>query len=225
MPSEQESASPNEMQPRSSGRRAIAIVVALVLLLACLLGIKPGLAAWARWMAASQLRSGAISEAQRWLNWSDWFSPDVAETERMRAVCFRLLGQMKRWEESLKRAQKAGLARKRLERELTLGRVRQGVHEDGEAALSRLSPNDRLPWESTAVLVRYYLNRNQPDRAKRLLQKAEDELPHEPHITYLWGVYWYDQGDEARALQKFRQTVLAQPRHELALSAWAKLLE
>ncbi|HID21365.1 MAG TPA: hypothetical protein EYP14_03075, partial [Planctomycetaceae bacterium] len=105
-------------------RRAARVLIGVLLLVASLAGIKPGLAAWARWMALRQLRVGAISEAQRWLDRAEWFGSHLFETELMRAVCFRNLGQMERWQECVKRAREAGGPSARTQHEWTLGLVR-----------------------------------------------------------------------------------------------------
>ena len=71
-------------------------------------------------MALRQSDRGALSEAQEWLRRAAWLPLGSAETELMRAVCHRRLGQMVRWEAALESAQAKGAPSRRLELEHTL---------------------------------------------------------------------------------------------------------
>ena len=210
----------------SSRRRRIVIgVIAALLVVVALPICRGGFAAWARSMSARQMNVGAMSEAQRWLAWSARLDGSSGQTELMRAACFRRLGQMRRWENALASSRQKGAKSERVRQELMLGFIRQGAHDVPESGLRNSTEAGLLPYEVAAVSVRGHLARNEPEKAKKILESWAAAFPQEAHLAYLWGFYWYHQGDEAKALTEFETALARQPRHELALSARAKLLE
>jgi len=201
-------------------------VVVVVLLILMLLVIGPVvLAAWARSNAARHMTVWSISSAQHWLATSARFNPGSGETELMRAVCFRHLGQMGRWRDALESSREKGANARRVEQEHELGLIRQGNYEGLEDRMGGSLETGSLPVDVTAAFVHGYLASGEPKKAKRTLDSWIAASPEEPHVAYMWGLYWQYRGDEPKALTQFRAALTGQPDHELALSALAKLLE
>ncbi len=180
---------------------------------------------WARWMAVRQVDAGAISEAQRWLRWSAWFAFSDGETELMQAACFRRLGQMSRWEAALESSREKRANPHRLQQERILGLIRQGAHEVPEDYWKNPLGADLRPYDAIEVCVRGHLARNEPGQAEQVLAFWAAALPQDAHVAYLQGIYWFNQGDEARALAGFENAVARQSGHELAHTAVARLFE
>ena len=211
---------------RDSGRRRMIIGVTAALLgLAALLTWKETLSLWARWMATRQLNVGAISEAQRWLAWAEWSNPRSSETDLMRAVCFRRIGQMSRWDAALTSSREKGARLEQFRQELMLGLIRQGAYEAPKNQLNGTPDDELFLHDLGTVSVRGYLARRDPGKARSILDSWSKAFPHEAQVAYVWGVYWFHQGDETKALTEFNKAVARQPLHELALSSRAMLLE
>lgn len=180
---------------------------------------------WARWMAVRQVDAGAISEAQQWLRRSAWFAFSSGETELMRAACFRRLGQMTRWESAWESSREKAANPHRLQQERVLGLIRQGAHEVPENYWKNPLGMGLRPYDAIEVCVRGYLARNESGKAEQILAFWAAALPQDAHVTYLQGVYWFNQGDEAKALAAFEHAVARRSSHELAHVAVARLLE
>lgn len=180
---------------------------------------------WARWSAVRQVDAGAISEAQRRLRWSARFSFHDGQTELMQAACFRRLGQMSRWEAALESSRQKGANPRRWQQERILGLIRQGAHEVPENYWRNPLGADLRPHDAIEVCVRGHLARNEPGQAEQILAFWAAALPQDAHVAYLQGVYWFNQGDEARALTEFENAVTRQSGHELAHTAVARLFE
>ena len=180
---------------------------------------------WARWMALRQSDRGALSEAQEWLRRAAWLPLGSAETELMRAVCHRRLGQMVRWEAALESAQAKGAPSRRLELEHTLGMIRMGAHEVPEEYWRNPVGVGLRPYDAMDVCVRGYLAQNKPEKAEQVLRFWSKELPEDAHVAYLQGVYSFNQGDEAKALVEFESALAREPEHELAHTGVARLFE
>ena len=65
------------------------------------------------------------------------------------------------------------------------------------------------------------------NRARRTRFSASGKRPYRTTVTWpiCAGVYWFHQGDDARALADFETAVTRQPEHELAQTGVARLLE
>lgn len=207
-------------------KRRIVLGVSLALLIVMALPIVVvSVPVWARWMAVRQADVGAISEAQQWLRWSAWFAFSGGETERMRAACFRRLGQMTRWDAALATSREKGADPHRWEQERILGLIRMGAHEVPENYWKNPLGMGLRPYDAIEVCVRGHLARNEAGKAEQILAFWAAALPQDAHVAYLQGVYWFNQGDEAKALAEFERAVARQSRHELAHVAVARLLE
>ena len=180
---------------------------------------------WARWAAIRQVDAGAISEAQKWLDWSAKFSSPNPKTELMRAACFRRLGQMGRWQTALESSLSMGVDPLRLEQERLLGLIRMGAQEVPEEFWKYPADVGVRPYDAIEVCVRGHLARNELRKAEQVLDFWASKTPENAHLAYLQGIYRYNQGDETKALVQFENALTRQPAHELAHTAVARLLE
>ena len=210
-------------QPRPL-RRIFGVSAALLIVVAALVVVVT-VPVWTRWLAMRQADIGAISEGQRWLGWSAWFSSGNSTTQLMEAVCFRRLGQMDRWQAALESARTNGADAHRLQQEHALGMIRLGAEAPPEKYWKDPAAAGLRPYDAVEVCVRGHLARNDPVKAQEILDFWAAALPEDAHVAYLEGVYWFNQGDEAKALAKFEDAVTRQPSHELAHTAVARLLE
>jgi len=214
-------------------------VVGLVVVLAALVLFfgRGVLAWWARQTAASQIDLGALSAARQWLDWAARLDPHDAETALMRAACFRQLHEEDRWRETLESAQAMGAPPERIEREVRLGVIRSGrFGEAGQAEMGALIEGGVPLRDVARAFVYGHLAREQPERARRVLDAWQADRPNDPHVAYMRGIYWEWSServtDVARrracfeaARAEYRTALARQPRHELAGTALADLLE
>ena len=217
------------------GVGALGVVVVLAML-APLFG-RGILASWARQMAASRINVGALSAAQQWLDWAARLDPDDAKTELMQAACFRQLYQRDRWRETLESAERKGAPAARVQQEIKLGVIRTGRFGEGEESeMGALIEGGVSLGDVARAFVYGYLTRKEPERARMVLDAWEADRPDDPHVAYMRGVYWEWSGDRAgdvarrqayfdRAQAEYRNALARQPRHELAGTALAELLE
>jgi hypothetical protein len=90
-------------------RRWIVLVAAILVILFVLLLGRGTLGLWCRSMGAHRMDIWAVSDAQRWLEWSCRLDPENGETDLMKAACFRHLGQKDRWAEAMQSAEQKGV--------------------------------------------------------------------------------------------------------------------
>jgi mono/diheme cytochrome c family protein len=209
-----------------SHKRRIVLGVSAALLVVLALPVGALLVpVWARRMAERQMEAGAISEAQRWLRWSEWLGLRDVETELMQAAGLRRLGHMTGWNAAMESLRDKGVDLSRLQQERTLGLIRLGAHEVPESFWREPAGAGLQIRDAIEVSVRGHLARREPDKAWKILEFWAAALPQDAHVAYLHGVYWFNQGDEAKALTEFEHALARQPRHELAHTAAARLLE
>jgi len=67
------------------------------------------------------------------------------------------------------------------------------------------------------------LRENKPDDARRHLEKASHLAPSHPDVSYLWGMYYAQVKDFAKAKAYWEKAVQISPRHVFALAALAQL--
>lgn len=113
----------------------------------------------------------------------------------------------------------------RLEQERLLGLIRMGAQQASDEFWKNPAAEGLLPYDAIEVCVRGYLARDEPRKAEQVLAFWSAKTPEDAHVTYLQGVYWYNQGDETKALVLFENAVARQPAYELAHTAMARLLE
>ncbi len=211
----------------SRGRRRLVILLAGVATVAVLLVFGCDVLAYlAGRMAARQFDKWAIGAAQQWLARAIWLDPDDGELELMRAACHRRLGETDPWLRALQSAERKGAPGNRIEQEkqlvaLGLGRPQTNA-EDLFVALvgAGVSPQDA----STALLA-YYLDHSQCRKARLLMDRLEAEYPDDPHVAYLWGLYWRLLREYEKAGDHCRIALAAEPRHQLARELIAGLSE
>jgi mono/diheme cytochrome c family protein len=177
-------------------------------------------------MAARELDRGAISAAQRWLAWSDWISPGDGQVHLLMAKCFRQLKQDDRFLKALETAKKDGSLAAPIRQELRLREIQAGqVGAGAENELLDLVEAGVSPHDASAVFVYGYLYRQEPEKAKRVLDAWAADFPDEAKVAYMQGIYWRSLPDPARAETDFRSALAREPRHELARIALAELYE
>src|SRR5579864_54093 len=67
------------------------------------------------------------------------------------------------------------------------------------------------------------LRENKPDDARKHLEKASHLAPSHPDVSYLWGMYYAQVKDFAKARAYWEKAVQISPRHVFALAALAQL--
>ncbi len=203
---------------------AVVVIIAVVVLLYFGGGI---LAWWARQMAARRMNVGAVSAAEHWLAWSAWFDPGNANTDLMQAACSRRLRQQHRFSEALESAERKGAPATRIQQEVELGLIQSGaLYERVEDRLGALIEAGVSPHDAATAVVYGSLARGERERAKEVLDAWAADFPEEPRVAYMRGVYWWSLGDQgARAQAEFEDALARQPRHEMARTALANLLE
>ncbi len=211
--------------PEPHDRRIILGVGFAVLIFVALPVSLVAVPVWARWMAVRRMDAGALSEAQRWLHWSNRLAFGDAETELIRAACFRRFGRMDRWQTALESARRQGADPHRWQQEQALGLIRMGAQEAPEDLWKSPAAAGVRRYDAIDACLRGHLARKEPGKAERILEFWAAALPHDADIAYLQGVYWFNQNREVEALREFENAVARQPAHELAHTAVARLLE
>jgi tetratricopeptide (TPR) repeat protein len=97
-----------------------------------------------------------------------------------------------------------------------------------EAAPSAASPPPGSPIlapnaEKEVTKALEDLRANKSDDARKHLEKASHAAPSHPDISYLWGMYYAQVKDLAKAKVYWEKTVQIAPRHVFSLSALAQL--
>ena len=67
------------------------------------------------------------------------------------------------------------------------------------------------------------LRANKPDDARKHLEKASHMAPSHPDVSYLWGMYYAQIKDFAKAKDYWEKAVQISPRHVFSLAALAQL--
>jgi len=187
-------------------------------------------------MALRRLRVGAISTAEQWLAWSAWFDPSQGRTDLIQAACFRQRYEQEPWNEALQSAQRHGAPTEEIEQERQLGLIQAGGIGEAKNELNTLIEAGVSPHDVSAAFVHGYLARQDPTRAKMVLDAWAADHPNDPHVAYMRGVYWQWVGDGAgdltrrnkcfdQAETEYQNALAREPRHELARQALADLLE
>jgi len=177
-------------------------------------------------MATHEMNAGAVSTAQGWLAWSARFASDHGRTELMQAACFRRLEQMDHWRKALQLAEQKGAPAPQVQQEHQLAFIQWGqLVEGAEGELLALIDAGASPREVSAAFVHGYLARENPEKARSLLDAWAADFPEEAHVAYMAGLHRRWLGDRARAETEFRSALARQPRHELARTALAQMLE
>jgi tetratricopeptide (TPR) repeat protein len=106
-----------------------------------------------------------------------------------------------------------------LEESLALAR-HQVQHGDFERALARLKPLVALaqpPADSLAMIARVYAQLGLMERAQGAFRRYLESHPGAAHETFELGVTYFDQGDDAQALEHWTQALAIVPTHPPAL--------
>lgn len=216
---------PSTRQPQRGPRIALRIGLAGALILLLVLG-RSSLSRGARYFAVRQLDAGAISDAQRWLDWAAWINPHDGETDLLRAACYRRLERTDRSSAIWQAAANKILSRERWRQEILLGSIQTGQAIEGGHAQMVAMLDAGLPSRDVAgAFVLGYLSQYDYERAQAVLDAWEADEPQSPHALYLRGVFFRKRAERSRALEQFRRALAQQPRHELAGIGIAELLE
>ncbi len=176
--------------------------------------------------AASQMDAGAFLTAEQWLARAGRFDPADGTIDLMRAACFRHMGQQLRWSGAMDSAKRKRVSTKLFDRESHLGKIHFGAPVDQEQqAWVALVEAGALTDEIAAAFVHGYLVLEQPDKAKNVLDRWLANDSEGAHALCMVGVYWRSLGEHARAEREFERVLAREPRHELARTRLAELLE
>ena len=207
-------------------RRLVICVVGVAAIVALSLFGRGMLSLCARQMAIRQMNVWAIGAARQWLARAAWADPGDGNVELMQAACHRRLGQMDRWRIALQSAERKGVPATGIQQEKELGLIRSGTFPDGvETRLFELVESALSPHDVAEAFLYGYLARGDQDKARAFLEGWETSYPNDPHVTYMWGVFWRSQGELNRAMTQFEHALARKPCHEPARVAIAMLVE
>jgi cytochrome c len=207
-------------------RRVVPYVGLLLVLVVLWLYGRAGLSLWVQQLARRELDRGAIAAAQGWLDWAGRVDANNGTTDLMQAFCFRQRQQTDRWTAALKAASGKGVNPSLLQQEAQLQLAREGSLNDAAIAqLMDTAATSLTTFDIPASLVHGYLANRQYDLAARLLDAWNADLPSNPHLLYMTGLYWKAKGDTVRARQVMQVAQSAEPRHELVAIALAESFE
>jgi mono/diheme cytochrome c family protein len=168
----------------------------------------------------------ALGDARKWLDRADRVDPRDADTQLMRARCFRQLRDMEHRDEALDRAKEYGASRDWVQREITLGKIQTG--ESGVEASGQFDPLLEAgcsPQDVYACFVSSAIARDDLKLATVMLDAWDQAFPHHPHVIFHRGVLSAQSGDDAAAREMFEKTLAREPRHDLARLALARMAE
>jgi tetratricopeptide (TPR) repeat protein len=106
-----------------------------------------------------------------------------------------------------------------VEESLALAR-HQVQHGDFERALARLKALVALPQppaDSLAMIARVYAQLGLMERAQGAFRRYLESHPGAAHETFELGATYFDQGNDARALEHWTQALVIAPTHPPAL--------
>jgi mono/diheme cytochrome c family protein len=176
--------------------------------------------------AARELERGAVTAAQSWLCWSAWLAPGDGRTDLIRAACFRRMQDVDSYARALESARKKGVPASQLEQEVQLGRILAGgLPVDDSGQIARLLEAGLPPNEVALAFVCGFLNRDEPEEARRVLDAWAADRPDEADVAYARGIYWDYLSEPAQAEADYERALARQPRHEPARMSLAELFE
>ncbi|MBC8877261.1 MAG: hypothetical protein H8E44_48150 [Planctomycetes bacterium] len=177
-------------------------------------------------MGAHRMNIWAVSDAQRWLEWSCRLGPEDGETDLMKAACFRHLGQKDRWAEAMQSAEQKGMPAQQIQQESSIALIQSGEVEEGaERQMFALIEAGVPRQDAVAAFVHGCLTRDEHERAERMLDAWTADAPDDAHNAYMWGVYWSHVNETSKAMDAFENALAKEPSHELAWTAIAELHE
>ncbi|MEX2175230.1 MAG: c-type cytochrome [Pirellulaceae bacterium] len=208
-----------------------ALAGLLVAVLAVALFGRSAAAWYARQTAARRLDAAAIGPAVRSLDWAERVNPGDYCTDLLRADCFRRLGERDAWQRAIESAEEHGAPDEPLRLARRLGDVRWG--EDGSVSrgdYDELLTDGATPREAAEAVVQGLLtqraeNSQAIDQAESLSDAWATDPADEAEAAHLRGVCAAAAGNREAARAEFEKTLQAQPGHEPAHNALARLLE
>jgi len=144
----------------------------------------------------------------------------------MRAVCFRHLHAFDHWASALESARRKNVPAERIEREVRLGRIQQGMLSPGdELQIGAMIEAGASVHEVVPAFVHGYLARERPEMAATLLGAWAADSPDDAFLLYMQGLHWRWLGEPPRAEAELRRALAGAPGHELARTTLAEMLE
>lgn len=212
--------------PSSGGWRLLIVAVGILILVVVSVLGRQTLALLARRAAARQLDVWAISAAEKWLAAAAWLDPDSGELELLRATCHRHRGESGAWLEALAAAEQKGVSPDRIEHHRQLVVLGSGqLRTNAEDMFLTLVEAGVSPQDASTALLACYFEHRQYRKARLLLEKWGADYADDPHIAYLWGLYWRQLEEYEKAREQGTVALAAEPRHELARELIADLSE
>jgi len=165
----------------------------------------------------------AVSDALEWLEWSRRLDPEDGETDLMRAICFRRLGQKGRWGKAMQSARKKGTPFQQIQQESSVALIQSGeAPKEAERQLIALIEAGVPQQDAVASFVHGCLARDEAQRAKGMLDAWTADAPDDAHNAYVRGVYWSHLNEASKAMAAFENALAKEPRHELSHTAIAE---
>lgn len=211
---------PGRLRRRVLWASLILAVVVLMLL------ARSGYWLWTRGAAADRLQSGAISDARHYLGRAAWCAPNDGRIDLMLAFCYRQQRQPDLWRQALEAAEKKGVARADIEREMRLYRIQSGNWpEETESQLGTLAGEGLTSYDVPTAFVAGCLVDGRYELAQQILDVWNSDAPNDPHVAHMRGCYWYSLGDVRQAREQFELAISLEGGHEGARISLAKLFE
>jgi mono/diheme cytochrome c family protein/Tfp pilus assembly protein PilF len=206
-------------------RRALGLALLLTAVALLLFG-RTSYALWAKQAAVQRLQSGELSVACQYLRRAAWVAPGDGAIDLMRAFCYRHLRQIDHWRESLQAAEEKGTPAAPLARERQLYQIQAGeLQPNVESQLAALGGEGFTAYDAPAAFVAGCLAAGRTNVARQILDAWSVTSPQDAHVAWITGKYWEALGDVRKSREQYETALTLEPRHELACTALAELLE
>lgn len=209
--------------PRRTWRFWLVATASVVILAALLRGfwLTPALNALAnRALARQQPRTALV-----WTDRARNLAADSAETAVLEARAWRKLGDMQKVEESLDRARKRGLPRKRLQEQQVLALAQSGQMREAEPHLSQLLTSTEADPEEVSEAFALGFARNQKfSQSGKLLNLWMSDYPENAQPHFLKGKINAAMKNSVEAEADFRKALVLAPGRKDVVLELAEIL-
>lgn len=210
---------------RSTKRRRLHVisVVAIVALVA--VWWTGGFGIWPRRQAMRAIAAGRLDEAESWIRRALLLDRGSAESYFLLARIQRRQGQLREFDESLRRASARGLARQRADKERLLAQAQSGQIEPIQSQLDEfLIRGDSDGREVFEAYVNGCLAAARLDEAALLIDGWERTFPDDPQPNYYRGRLLKHYQQYERAAEQFERALEKRPDHYAAVYLLGQLL-